>query len=123
MGINYTLPGPDAPGYLKRQRQATALLERLNTEGQTLETLDLIEDFLTPYVDAADDEERRRLLREEASERDFTAMMRGLMNGTGEGVPPPSGAASAPGTEDGAASRPAGRSSTNAPPASGKRPA
>jgi hypothetical protein len=52
MKLKWNLPGPDAPGFLKRRREISALLDVEPTPAN----LDKINEYLTQYIEGPKDE-------------------------------------------------------------------
>ena len=70
--IEFEVPGPDAPGYLKRQRKLAAFMEGDgNSVGRWEAMVEYLLDFVTKPVDR--DEARDALW--EMSEADYQAML------------------------------------------------
>lgn len=77
--IKWKLPGPDDPGFLRRRREAIALLDAEPTP----ESMDNLVEFLTPFVEDPD-----TLL--DCSKREYGQAMLAFL-GYGFNVPDPKG--------------------------------
>ncbi len=96
--LRFRAPGKDAPGYLRRQRQALEFSETLKqTENISAQTIDELVEFLLPFVTvpAKRDEAREALL--DMSQGQFDDMLTEI-TGERKGVPPAKSARSANGS-------------------------
>lgn len=77
--IEFSPPGPDTPGYLRRQRKALELFERL--EGSpSPQLIDEMVEFLVEFVDVPEDPEEAREALWDASEEQFKQLL-GVVTG------------------------------------------
>ena len=84
MGLKWKIPGPEAPGYLKRQRKAYEFFETGDMGSQWFDNL--IE-FLLPFVDAPKDREKAREALWDMSENEYKQALDLIAGRQGE-VPP-----------------------------------
>ncbi len=71
----FTPPSPDSPGYLRRARKALEFRQKLNSGNADPDTIDLLVEFLLPYLVEPVD---RNVAREElfdASETQFIQLI------------------------------------------------
>lgn len=78
--LHITLPDRNTPGYLRRMREALRFQELLSIQ-PTVETMDLMVDFLLTYVDKPEDRSEARELLLDASEQQFMDILSAI---TGE---------------------------------------
>ena len=83
----FTPPGPDQPGFLRRQRTALEFSEGLKEE-PTVALFDKMIDFLLDYVTEPADRKEAQDLLLDASENDFTTMLKAI-SGEGDENPTP----------------------------------
>jgi hypothetical protein len=86
--IQWKLPTPDEPRFLKRRRELAELLDLEPTPENT----DRLIDFLVPFVEAKNKKEAREILLE-ASQREYGFAVLTLL-GYGSTVPDPKGGSS-----------------------------
>jgi len=84
MGLKWKIPGPDAPGYLRRQRKAFEFFE-LNEV--SAEWFDNLIEFLLPFVELPEDETEARNALWDMTENDYKEVLNLIAGGQGE-VPP-----------------------------------
>lgn len=84
--IIFDPPDENAPGFLKRLKQALRFQQLMRQGGYTPEDVDGMVDFLLDYVTQPADREEARALLWDASQRDFMAMLEAL---GGESAPDP----------------------------------
>ena len=82
MKLVFAPPAPDAPGYLKRQRQALELFDGYKNE-PSVDTVDKLVDFLLPFVTEPKTPAKARDAIWEASENQIKQMI-GVVVGGGE---------------------------------------
>ena len=86
--IKWKLPSPDEPGFLRRRRELTLLLDAEPTP----ENLEAIMDFLEPYVKAQKGKSRKDILLD-ASKVEYGIGVLSIL-GYGNSVPDPKGGSS-----------------------------
>ena len=86
--IKWKLPSPDEPGFLRRRRELTLLLDAEPTP----ENLEAIMDFLEPYVKAQKGKSRKDILLD-ASKVEYGIGVLSIL-GYGNSVPDPKGESS-----------------------------
>ena len=82
MELVFEVPGPDAPGYLRRQRKALEFRQASNTP----EGLDSLVNFLVEYVKVPKDRKEAKKALWDASEEQIDELLDSI-SGTGK-VPP-----------------------------------
>jgi len=83
MELVFKVPGPDAPGYLRRQRTA---LEFRQADSKAPEGIDALVDFLLGYVEVPEDREEAKAALWEATEKQIDELLDSI-SGVGK-VPP-----------------------------------
>jgi len=78
MKIEFELPGPDAPGYLKRMRKLSAFMEM---EGNTPERWDLMIEYLLDFVTKPADKDKAREALWEMNQAEYEKMLESLSQG------------------------------------------
>ena len=68
MGLKWKIPGPDAKGYLKRQRKAYEFFE---TGEMGAQWFDNLIEFLLPFVDTPRDRSKAREALWDMSEKEY----------------------------------------------------
>jgi len=76
----FTPPGPDAPGYLKRQRQALEFVNAINDKPQP-ETLDKMVVFLAQFVSEPEAHEDKLEALWMASQEQFQQLLAAITGG------------------------------------------
>ena len=107
--LEFIVPGPDAPGYLRRQRKALEFSNRLTGDASP-ELLDELVGFLVGYITQPTDPEAAKEALWDASEDQFNALLDAISGTTGE-VPDPEEDSSGAGSGAEANERPPGPSS------------
>lgn len=79
-------PTKDTPGYLKRVRTVTTLIQRINGNEVSPELIDNFIDFVLPYVIEPEDRNEARELLLELSENEYMAILNAVTN-TEDNVP------------------------------------
>ena len=82
MKLVFAPPNPDAPGYLKRQRQALELFDGYKND-PSVDTVDTLVDFLLPFVTEPKTPAKAREALWEASENQIKQLI-GVVVGGGE---------------------------------------
>lgn len=77
MKIIFEKPDREAPGYLRRQRQVLELRQRI-TGDLTPESIDIMVEFLLPYVREPEDRDQAREALWDASQEQFDEMLSAL---------------------------------------------
>lgn len=96
--LRFRAPGKDAPGYLRRQRQALEFSEKLKqTENISAQTIDDLVAFFLPFVTAPTNRDEAREALFDMSQTQFEDMLNEL-TGERKGVPPVKSARSANGS-------------------------
>ena len=80
--IEFTLPGPDAPGFLRRQRKALEFAEEFSRGTVSPGTVDALVEFLVEYVTAPVSRDDAIEALWDASEEQFNELLSAL---TGQG--------------------------------------
>jgi hypothetical protein len=78
--LEFTPPGPETPGFLRRMREALRFQNMLS-EHPTVEAMDAMVDFLLSYVTEPKDKTEARELLLDASEQQFNDLLSAI---TGE---------------------------------------
>ena len=86
MELEFSIPGPDAPGFLRRQRKALEFAEEFAQGTVTPGTVDALVEFLVEYVTKPANKDEAKEALWDASEDQFN-MLLGALTGQGE-VPP-----------------------------------
>lgn len=96
--LRFRAPGKDAPGYLRRQRQALEFSEKLKqTENISAQTIDDLVAFFLPFVTVPTSRDEAREALFDMSQAQFEDMLNEL-TGERKGVPPVKSARSANGS-------------------------
>ncbi len=96
--LRFRAPGKDAPGYLRRQRQALEFSEKLKqTENISAQTIDDLVAFFLPFVTRPANRDEAREALFDMSQTQFEDMLSEL-TGERKGVPPVKSARSANGS-------------------------
>lgn len=74
----FSPPGADTPGYLRRVRKSLAFSANLASEKPSPEMLDSMVEFLAQYVTEPEAQEEKIEALWEASEAQFTALLRAI---------------------------------------------
>jgi len=77
----FEVPGPEAPGYLKRQRKAA---EFFSEDSLTPERFDVLIEFLLPFVKEPKDRKQAREALWDMSQNDYDELMNLVGGGSGE---------------------------------------
>ena len=85
--MKFSIPGPDAPGFLRRQRKALEFTIDFATGKASPETLDKLVQFLSQFVTEPKGREKAKEALWEASETEFMELLSAI-TGTQEQVPP-----------------------------------
>ena len=80
MELVFEVPGPDAAGYLRRQRR---VLEFRRAEKDAPESIDALVEFLADYVSVPEDREEAKEALMEASENQIDELLEAI-SGTGK---------------------------------------
>jgi len=72
--LEFTIPGPEAPGFLRRQREALRCRDELRTNA-SLAAMDAMIDFLAQFVTAPTDPELARSLLLDLSRNDYNNLL------------------------------------------------
>ena len=75
--IEFDIPGPDAPGYLRRQREALGFANAMMSN-PTQEDLDKMVEFLAQFVTVPLEQEAKIEALWEASENQFMQLLRAV---------------------------------------------
>ena len=76
--LEFEVPGPDAPGYLKRQRDALAFSLSLS-DNPTPDDIDAMVKFLSQFVTKPNRQEEREAALWDASEDEFFALINAII--------------------------------------------
>ena len=80
--VHFHIPDANAPGFLRRQRDALRFAETLKDKDNiTSATIDAMADFLLPYITSPNDREAARNALLDMSQAQFEAMLNAI---TGE---------------------------------------
>jgi len=85
--IKFVVPGPDEPGYLRRQRKAIDLVSKLDPKALTVQAMDEMVEFLCQFVTEPEEEKDKFEALLDLSQNDFTEMLRAVAGGGGEENP------------------------------------
>lgn len=84
--LKFEIPGPDAPGFLRRQRQALEFSQKL-TGNPSPETLDSMVEFLAQFVTEPEEHDAKIDALWEASENQFMQLLNALRGETDDENP------------------------------------
>lgn len=84
--MEFSIPGPDAPGFLRRQRKALEFTIDFATGKASPETLDKLVQFLSQFVTEPKGREKAKKALWEASETEFMELLSAI-TGTQDQVP------------------------------------
>ena len=87
MQIKFNPPGPDTPGFLKRQREALEFRRQFQQADIGPEMVDATIDYLLPYVEEPVDRDQARDALMEATQKQIL----GLLNAVGGNAGPLAG--------------------------------
>lgn len=79
--LRFEVPGKDAPGFLKRQRQALEFRQKLQGDVKP-ESLDEMVEYLAQYVTEPEDAQAKRDVLWMASEAEFMALLNAVTGNT-----------------------------------------
>jgi len=82
MKLEFEIPGPDAPGFLRRQRKALEFAEAFSGGSVKPATVDALVEFLVDFVTVPQDKDEAKEALWDATEKQFTGLLEAL---TGQG--------------------------------------
>lgn len=87
--VHFHIPSADAPGFLRRQRDALRFAETLKDKDNiTSATIDAMADFLLPYIVAPKDRDEARNALLDMSQAQFEAMLNAITGEQGKAKVP-----------------------------------
>lgn len=75
--LRFDIPGPDAPGFLKRQRRVLEFQQKMENDLRP-ETLDAMVEFLADFVTEPEDPEAKREALWDATQEQFMQLLQAL---------------------------------------------